>query len=356
MKNQISEVDETTVKILFEISHDEMKPIVDGVYSKITPNVSVSGFRKGKIPRQIVNAKVGTDHIVEEVTNAAISKFYLEYASKNDLKIVSQADIKVLEEYNPATSNGAENSFKFEAVVEIRLKIELVPVDDHELHIEVKDVEDKEIDEALNRIVTALESAESDSKDALTSGQFNDDFAKDLGYDDVEDLKSNVRIQLEEKAKVDAIRSAFNEFLHELVGKLNLKIPQKLLSSELNSQIKQEEEKTGKPVEKQVRDKLQEKLEMDIATRLYTDEYADSNSITASNQEIVEDLGALAQEFQVPAEQFVYENFSNPNVVGIVRSGIVWRKVSESMLKKMRVVDQNGNELKLPFDKNAKKE
>jgi FKBP-type peptidyl-prolyl cis-trans isomerase (trigger factor) len=356
MKSQIKEVDETTVKVLFEISHDKMKPIVDDVYKKVTPNVKASGFRKGKVPRQIVNAKVGNDYIVEEITNAAVGKFYSECISESSLKVVSQADINVLKPYDSTETGDSESSFKFEVLVEVRPKVDLQPIEGVDLKVEVKDVEDEDVDSTIKRIYQVRLAESSNFDNTGVSKVPDDEFAKDFGFKDLAALKESVRISLVETAKVDAIKKSLAEFMNELVNKLNIKIPQKLLHDQMDFQIKQKEKTNGKPVKKEERDKLQADTEAQIADRFYLEEYADSIHITVSNEELIEYLTSLAREFQIPVEQFVYQSFSDSGTISFARSEVIKRKATEDILSKMHVIDQNGNELDLPFKKNKDKQ
>jgi FKBP-type peptidyl-prolyl cis-trans isomerase (trigger factor) len=352
MKSQIDEVDETTVKVSFEIEYDEIKPVVDDVYNRIIPNLKVPGFRNGKVPRQIVNAKVGVDYIAEEVTNAALQKFYTEYVTSSQLKAVSQAEITVIAPYKP----GDEKGMQFEAVVEIRPKFELPSVENRELKVEVADVKDDEIETALQQIHAANQArnAQGDEKKA-TQNAPDDDFAKDLGFDDLQAFKAHLRTSLEERGQVDAIRRSADEFIAELVSQIGIKIPQKLLRDQLDLRIKRQEEADGKAIEKADRDKLQAQIEQEIAVWLYLDEYADKINADASNDEIIEYLARLAQELGVPFEQFVYESISNPGTMNVVKTEITRRKATEDMLKKMKVIDQNGKKIDLPFGKNEEK-
>ncbi|MGA0986060.1 MAG: trigger factor, partial [Candidatus Nanopelagicales bacterium] len=58
MKSTVEKVSETRVKLQVEIPFAELKPNLDSAYKKISAQISIPGFRKGKVPSAIIDQRV----------------------------------------------------------------------------------------------------------------------------------------------------------------------------------------------------------------------------------------------------------------------------------------------------------
>ena len=61
MQTTLEETDKHTVKLTVEIPPDEVNKDLDRAYRKIAQQVKIPGFRKGKVPKQIIDAQIGRD-------------------------------------------------------------------------------------------------------------------------------------------------------------------------------------------------------------------------------------------------------------------------------------------------------
>lgn len=59
-------LDRDRVKLRVEAPASSLKPALDAVYRRWAGEIKVAGFRKGKVPRQIIDARVGPEVIREE--------------------------------------------------------------------------------------------------------------------------------------------------------------------------------------------------------------------------------------------------------------------------------------------------
>ena len=78
VKSTVERLSPTRVRINVEVPFDELKPDFDRAYKKIGAQVSVPGFRKGKVPARIIDARLGRGVVLEEVVNEAIPSKYSE--------------------------------------------------------------------------------------------------------------------------------------------------------------------------------------------------------------------------------------------------------------------------------------
>ena len=78
MKSTVERLSPTRVRINVEVPFDELKPDFDRAYRKIAQQVRIPGFRPGKAPARILEARLGRGVVLDEVVNAAIPAKYSE--------------------------------------------------------------------------------------------------------------------------------------------------------------------------------------------------------------------------------------------------------------------------------------
>jgi len=100
------------------VPFEELKPSLDAAYKKINQQVSVPGFRKGKIPARVIDQRFGRGAVLEEAINDALPKFYTEAVNDGELNVLGQPDVDITE-----FNDGDE--LKFTAEVDIRPSIEI---------------------------------------------------------------------------------------------------------------------------------------------------------------------------------------------------------------------------------------
>lgn len=89
--------------LTFEIPVEDIKLGLDKAYNKVKKNISVPGFRKGKVPRQIFNNVYGEASLYEEVLNQLLPSAYQKAVDAAELDVVAQPeiDIKSMEKGQP---------------------------------------------------------------------------------------------------------------------------------------------------------------------------------------------------------------------------------------------------------------
>ena len=89
--------------LTFAISEEIIKQEMDKVFNKVKKNVSVPGFRKGKVPRHVFNNIYGEESLFEDALNGALPAAYSQAIEEAGLDPVSQPkiDIKSMEKGQP---------------------------------------------------------------------------------------------------------------------------------------------------------------------------------------------------------------------------------------------------------------
>lgn len=81
--------------LTFEIPVEEVNKALDIAYKKVRKNISVPGFRKGKVPRQIFNNVYGEASLYEEALNITLPVAYQKAVDEEGLEVVAQPQIDI---------------------------------------------------------------------------------------------------------------------------------------------------------------------------------------------------------------------------------------------------------------------
>lgn len=95
MSLQVENLEKNMVKLIIETSAEELEKAIQDAYLKNRGQISVPGFRKGKVPRQMIEKMYGASIFYEDAANAIIPDAYEKAAEESGLEIVSQPKIDV---------------------------------------------------------------------------------------------------------------------------------------------------------------------------------------------------------------------------------------------------------------------
>lgn len=136
--------DGNMVKLTIERSAEELDKAIVKAYQKIKNQVSLPGFRKGKVPQFMIEKQYGVEVFFEDAANFLINDSYKEEIEGCDLEIVSQPDIDV-------TQIEKGKPFIYEALVAIKPEVTLGEYKGLEYYKADVNVSDEEVEAELNR-------------------------------------------------------------------------------------------------------------------------------------------------------------------------------------------------------------
>lgn len=95
MSLQVEKLENNMAKLTIEVSAEELEKAIQKVYQKTKNKISVPGFRKGKVPRQVVEKMYGREVFYEDAANELIPDAYEKALEECDENIVSSPKIGV---------------------------------------------------------------------------------------------------------------------------------------------------------------------------------------------------------------------------------------------------------------------
>lgn len=89
----VEKLSETRVKLSISVSPAELKPSIDHAYQHIAEQVQIKGFRKGKVPPQIIDQRVGRAEVINHAVSEGADKFFREATSAEKIRTLGRPAI-----------------------------------------------------------------------------------------------------------------------------------------------------------------------------------------------------------------------------------------------------------------------
>ena len=97
MSLQVEKLEHNMAKLTIEVSAEEVEKALQAAYIKERKKISMPGFRKGKVPRQMIEKMYGPEVFYDEAANHMISEAYGKAYDECELELVSQPKIDIVQ-------------------------------------------------------------------------------------------------------------------------------------------------------------------------------------------------------------------------------------------------------------------
>ncbi|MGB3332135.1 MAG: trigger factor [Mycobacterium sp.] len=145
MKSTVEQLTPTRVRINVEVPFTELQPDFERTYKELAKQVRLPGFRPGKAPAKLIEARFGRAAVLQQVVNEALPSRYSEAVTSSDLKPLGQPDIEV-------TKLDDGEQIAFTAEVDVRPDIALPDLEQLKITVDPIEVNDDEVDTQLDAL------------------------------------------------------------------------------------------------------------------------------------------------------------------------------------------------------------
>jgi len=145
MKTEIKKLEKSQVEIEFELTVEEFNKYIDKALDSLKNQVKMNGFRKGNVPKEIVEREVGQENLLMEAGDLAVKESYTKFVNENKLEPIIQPEVQILK-----IARGSEFLFKVKVTVLPEVKLPDYKKIASEVKTQDISVDEKEIEEALN--------------------------------------------------------------------------------------------------------------------------------------------------------------------------------------------------------------
>ncbi len=145
MKSTVEQLSPTRVRINVEVPFTELEPDFDRAFAQLAQQVRLPGFRPGKAPRKLLEARIGRGAVLEQVVNDALPSRYSQAVTTSEIKPLGQPDIEVTK-----LEDGEE--LVFTAEVDIRPEVTIPDLETLKIEVDPIEVSDEDIDTELQNL------------------------------------------------------------------------------------------------------------------------------------------------------------------------------------------------------------
>ena len=139
----------TRVKLIITVGPEELKPSLDHAYQHIAEQVTIPGFRKGKVPPPIIDKRVGRAEVINHAVNEGLDRFFQEAVAAEGVRPIGRPEADV-------TQWPSDEDFSGDLVVtvevDVRPEFDLPAYDSYTLEVEPVAADKKAVDEELDSL------------------------------------------------------------------------------------------------------------------------------------------------------------------------------------------------------------
>jgi trigger factor len=147
VKTSVEPLEGNKVKVSVEVDEREFDKAVDRAFKKLAAEVRIPGFRPGKAPRRVLEARFGSEVGRSQALQDAVPDFYLEAVREHDVDVIAAPELQI-------TDGEEKGPVAFEAVVEVRPVVQVPGYGGLRVTIPRPEASDEEIDEQIERLRT----------------------------------------------------------------------------------------------------------------------------------------------------------------------------------------------------------
>ncbi|MCL6472645.1 MAG: trigger factor [Firmicutes bacterium] len=387
MKTEVERLEEKdTVLLRVEVPTDVFGKAVDDTYKRISQQLVVPGFRKGKIPKAVIDSRVGRESVRQEALQRALPNYYVDAVRKSEIEPVDQPEVDIIQV-------GDGKPLIFTAKVRVKPEVKLGEYKGINLEKASSEPTEQEIEKQINSLRDSFASLEPVDNRPIREGDFalinfegfiddkpfeggsandylleigsgtfipgfeeqlvgmkkgeakditvtfpqdygneelagkearfrvllkeikekhlqelNDDFAKQVGFDTVDELKADIANKIREVKKKYADTELKNQAISKVTEAAELEVPESMVEHELEDMIEEfsaDVKRQGLTLEKyleltgmdisKLREDWREQAEYRVKSRLVLEAVAKAENIEVTPEEVDNEIKKAAE-------------------------------------------------------------
>ncbi|MDQ1512859.1 MAG: trigger factor [Microbacteriaceae bacterium] len=202
----VEKLSPTRVKLAISVPPEELRPSITHAYSHIAEDVSIPGFRKGKVPPPIIDQRVGRSAVLEHAVSEGLDGFFREAVEANDLRPLGRPEADVT-----AWPDATDFSGDLQVTVEVDVRPDITLPDLDSLTVAVTPIEvtDADVDAQLDELRTRFGTLISVERPAKTGDFAQIDLTATIGGEQV-DSASAISYELGSAELIEGIDDALD--------------------------------------------------------------------------------------------------------------------------------------------------
>jgi trigger factor len=151
VKTTVEKIENTRAKLTIAVEPEELRPAIDQAYKTVAEQISVPGFRKGKVPAAIIDQRVGREEILNQAVSESIDEFYRQGVAEAEVRPMGrpQADVTAWPEVKDFSGD-----LVLEIEVDVRPDFELPTVEGRTITVDALEVGEDAVQQELDELRT----------------------------------------------------------------------------------------------------------------------------------------------------------------------------------------------------------
>jgi trigger factor len=145
VKASVEPLEGNKVRLSVEVDESEFEKDIDAAFRRLAREVKMPGFRPGKAPRRLLEAKLGKDIGRSEALRHSLPEYYTQALAENDVDAIAAPELEI-------TAGEEEGPIVFDAVVEIRPVIMVGGYENLRVELPGLEATDEDIDGQIERL------------------------------------------------------------------------------------------------------------------------------------------------------------------------------------------------------------
>jgi trigger factor len=183
VKSTVEKLSPTRVRINVEVPFTELQPDIDTAFKQMAKQVRMPGFRPGKVPVKLLEARVDKQEMFNQVIGEAVPARYSEAVTTSDVRPLGQPEIDI-------TNQEYGQDLTFTAEVDVRPEIELPELDGLKITVDPIEVTDEEVDTELQNLRARFGTLKGVERAAETGDFVSIDLSATVDGEDVPEAKT----------------------------------------------------------------------------------------------------------------------------------------------------------------------
>src|SRR3954467_10328609 len=164
MDTSLKTLEPNKVKLHIAVSEAEFEPAIDAAFRKLAQEVRIPGFRPGKAPRRLLEARFGPEGGREQALKDGLPGFYADAVVAEDIDVIAPPEIEI-------TAGEESGPVEFDAVVETRPVVQLSGYEGLRVELDFTPVDDEAVERQIDQLRDRFADL-TDSDDPLVDGAF----------------------------------------------------------------------------------------------------------------------------------------------------------------------------------------
>jgi trigger factor len=182
VKSSVDQLNDTRVKVTVEVPFSELGPELDKAYQALAQQINIPGFRRGKAPRQLIDARVGRGPVLEQVVNDMLPTRYGQAIEELDIKALGQPNIDI-------TKLEDGDVIEFVAEVDVRPEFDLPDFSDISVEVPALGSTEEHIDHELEHLRERFGSLKTVDREAGDEDFITLNLSATVDGEEIEDAK-----------------------------------------------------------------------------------------------------------------------------------------------------------------------